>query len=231
MSTDYSPASILNSKSPCVHVFSTPELDAALSRSSLPTLASLLSPFQSGVERVTVRLASGYEQKVLPSLGVQFVQRVLPPAFGDETAGAAAGRRRSSTLTNLVGAPASPAVHTPATPSTPYAWPTQADRDELFLDSVGEELGRRAEAWLAEPGRAELSVQSKRARRRPKAEDDVADGEEEGSVFERVGEVDEGWQGRAVEELTPWFATVRDQVLGRREMVEWESFNQPVACE
>lgn len=239
MSTSYPPNSILQSKSPLVHVFSTPELDGILARSSFPTLASFLSAFESGVEKVTVRLATGYEQKILPRFGVHFVQRSLPPGFGDEAAagagGAINGRRRSSTTTsnplntstNTSAFAPSPAIHTP---STPYAWPTQAERDELFLDSIGSDLARRADEWISHPSHAELKVQPKRARRRPRGEDDVPEGEEAGGVFEEEKDIDEGWQGRGVEAVTPWYAAVRDKVLQRREMVEWETFGQPVAC-
>jgi hypothetical protein len=242
MSTSYPPNSILQSKSPLVHVFSTPELDPILARSGFPSLTSFLSAFESGVEKVTVRLASGYEQRILPRFGVHFVQRALPPGFGDEAAAGAGGgvnglgRRRSSTTTSNPLNPTnnnlapSPAVNTPATPSTPYRWPTQAERDELFLDSVGSDLARRADEWLNQPEQAELTVQPKKARRRPRAEDDVLEGEEGGGVFDEEREVDEGWQGRGVDRVTPWYAAVRDKVLERREMVEWETFGQPVAC-
>ena len=233
MSTSYPPNSILQSKSPLVHVFSTPELDPILARSAFTSLTSFLAPFEQGVEKVTVRLASGYEQKVLPRLGVHFVQRTLPPGFGNETAaGAVNGRRRSSiTASN----PLSQLNHTfapstPATPATPYAWPTQAERDELFLDSVGSVLASRADEWLTKDHQPELTVQPKRARRRPRGEDDAAEGGDVGGVFEEQENLNEGWQGRGVDQVTPWYAAVRDKVLERREMVEWESFGQPVAC-
>lgn len=40
----------------------------------------------------------------------------------------------------------------------------------------------------------------------------------------------EGWKGRPVESITPWFAVMRDHVLHKRDLVEYETFACPVAC-
>lgn len=220
---------------PIVHVFSTPELTSVLARSKLDSVSHLLSAFETGVDRVSVR-STEYETRTLPRFPVHFVERVLPPGWVDAVGGGAVMSRRSRSGTvnsasdpspALAGAPTpmtsqQPSSMPPATPQTPFSWPNQAERDELFLDSLSSLISSRADTWISQNGREELDVRGPRPRRR------VAD---EGDEPEPVVEVDEGWRGRSVDSLTPWYAAMRDEVLRRREMVEWETFAWPVGCE
>lgn len=106
----------------------------------------------------------------------------------------------------------------PPTSSTPFYQPNQAERDELFLDSLSSLVSQRVDGWIGQTGREELAVRAAKSNKR--GEDSEAD-----------VEADEGWDGRSIEALTPWYATMRDEVLRRREMVEWETFSWPVGCE
>lgn len=231
---------------PMIHTFSTPDLIPILARSNLPSMSSLLSAFESGVERVTVR-SSTYEAKLVPRFPVRFIERSLPIGFGDAVGeGSVMGHhnRRASTAgqspqigsSNLPHFPSalepSPSESTIASPpqqqqqlsqehhrvSISFSQPTQAERDELFLDSLSSLISQKAEGWIVNNGKEELAVRANtRAKRK---------GEEEGGS-ER-GPVDEGWEDRRIEELTPWYTSMRDEILKRREMVEWETFAWPV---
>ncbi|KAL8283651.1 hypothetical protein RQP46_005446 [Phenoliferia psychrophenolica] len=235
-------ASISPHLSPTVHTFATSDLDPILARSGFSSLSDLLSPFETGVERVQVR-TSTFETILVPRFTVRFVERQLPPAFALLTAGAGAGagpgRARSGTSTSNGGGPTpvlasaglahlasahdggGPSV--PSTPPTPFHLPSQSQRDELFLESLSEEISQRVDGWIAHAQDGELAV------RRVKRVKVVAQDEGEPEL-EVEPEVDEGWKGRSIERLTPWYAAMRDEIFRRREMVEWETFAWPVAC-
>lgn len=235
--------------SPLIHAFTTPDLHPILARSNLTGgISSLLSAFETGVERVTVRSTS-YEPRLLPRFAVHFVERQLPPGWGEEvgagtimstrgrsgTVGSASGRSSVSgpsggggglphmpSAADPTPSPLIPHHPAPTTPQTPFSWPTQAERDELFLDSLSSNITSRVDGWIAQTGREELDVHGIKHKRRLPEEDE-----------EREPEVErqEGWQGRPVESLTPWYAAMRDEIFKRREMVEWETFAWPVGCE
>lgn len=223
--------------SPIIHTFAAPDLDPILARSNFSSLSHLLSAFETGVERVTVR-SSTYESKLLPRFPVRFVERALPYGFGEAVGEGTImhHRSRSGTLGSMSspklggGLPHMPSALEPApladikattsqhrpTPSMSFTQPTLAERDELFLDSLSSELSKRADEWIGQGGLEELKVRGVKAR--IKVGDD-----------EKVEpELEEGWEGRSLQQLTPWYVAMRDEVLKRREMVEWETFAQPV---
>ncbi|KAI5480856.1 (transport protein particle) complex protein Trs85 [Pseudohyphozyma bogoriensis] len=192
--------------SPLVHLFTTPDLAPILARSSFPSLATLLAPFAHDIQRVAIR-NSTYEAKTVPSFGVRFVERALPPSFGGNI-----GRSRSGTAS--LDAPVEP-----RTPSTPFVPPTQAERDELFLDSVSSAISGRVDAWIKDELKVKRPVKPKK-RYPEEGEEEVPEPEVE----------PEGWEGKDVDEMTPWYKELRENVFRRREMVEWESFGWPVGC-
>ena len=216
---------------PILHTFTTLDLQSILSRSQLPSFSALIAPFEAGIEKVTIRTSS-YESRLLPRFSVRSVERALPEEFGSTVdAGATPNpsRRRSSSLvppTNLANAlphmpsPAEPQGSPlpppplPTSTSLPFLPPSQAQRDELFLDSLSSLINDNTDAWLDRP---ELRVRGPMEKRK-------------GTDAEIAKREDEGWKGRSIEELTPWYTTVRDHVLRRREMVEWETFAWPVGC-
>ena len=147
MASNVSPAStIAPHLAPVLHTFATADLDPILARSGFTSLADLLSPFEHGVERVTIR-NSAYEPTTVPRFSVHFVDRQLPASFGlvqgGTGTGAGAGRARNGS----VGTPGSSLGHlsgsvhdsAPATPPTPFQPPSQGERDELFLDSLARD--------------------------------------------------------------------------------------------
>lgn len=220
---------------PVIHTFATPELSSILARSKLGTVSQLLAAFENGVDRVNVR-STNYETRTLPRFPVHFVERTLPQGWVEAIGGGAvtSQRTRSGTVGSVAGhSPAitgltpntigNVAAGTPATPQTSFSWPNQAERDELYLDSLSSLISSQVETWTHQTGREELDVRE--ARPRPRMPDE---GEEEPAP--RI-EPDEGWQGRSIDSLTPWYAAMRDEVFKRREMVEWETFAWPVGCE
>ncbi|BGO99248.1 hypothetical protein NBRC10513v2_000352 [Rhodotorula toruloides] len=221
--TRYSPAALVQPHfSPPVHLFATPDLQASLERNRIPSLAAFLEPFLgTGLERVQVRKPSNYDQHTLDRLGTHLVDRPLPPSFLAASQGTpAVGSSRARS-----GSVFSPAVQgSLATPSTPFVYPSQAERDALFLDSLGESVARKVDAWVGEPGRRELRV--KAGVRIPRS---FADADEGTDPVPKEAD-DEGWEGKTAEELCPWFEEVKREVYRRREMVEWETFGWPVAC-
>ncbi|BGP12587.1 hypothetical protein JCM10213v2_000504 [Rhodosporidiobolus nylandii] len=201
--------------SPSLHCFTDPSLEPILERNHIPSLAALLQPFTTSVTRVTVR-THNYEHIQLPAFPFHLVHRQLPPGFGQNAKdGAPTGRARS-------GSVLSPPAGAPGTPSTPTAAqvPSQAERDELFLDSLGASLASQLPSLLAT---APEEVNVRPVSLRPRLP-------EQGDVPEKVQEDVEGWEGRTAEELSPWFDEMQRQVLGRRDMVEWETFAWPVGC-
>ncbi|KAK4054931.1 hypothetical protein OIV83_000855 [Microbotryomycetes sp. JL201] len=230
---------------PIIHTFTSPDLQPILRRSHFDSMSHMLSAFEASVERVQVR-STTYEPRQLPRFPVKFVERPLPNWFETKIGGTASssGRPRSSTVTSSASAgshqqtpqvaghstPQHPnsqvMAHTaqqlaPSTPQTPFSWPSQAERDELFLDSLSSTVGANLKGWISQTGREELEVHG--ARPKPRLPD-------LGEEAQPVIEDDEGWQGRSIESLTPWYAAMRDQVLKRREMVEWDTFAWPVGC-
>lgn len=204
---------------PLLYSYSTPDLEPILARSSFSSVSHLLEAFQGGVEKVGVRSVN-YEQRMLARFGVRVVEKSLPADWGQERT----GRARSGTLGATGGPLGTPQRYAPPTPSTPFQSATPAERDELFLDSLSSSLPARIDSWLTQTGREELNVQGIKLKRRL-----AEDGEE--VVPEEEIEPDEGWKGRSIENLTPWYAAVREEVFRRREMVEWETFGWPVGCE
>lgn len=235
---------------PLVHAFATPDLAPILARSSFTSLSHFLSAFESSVEKVTVR-SSNYEARTLSRFGVRFVDRPLPDSFGQLESNPQ--RRRSSTLTNsnksphlasssspiasnnpsapvfpaslstaTVPAPTPAPAPTPSATTAAFASTTTAQRDELFLDSLSSLVSQRVDGWLNQPARRELNVviRSEQSRRNGVDRDNDLGREPE-----------EGWEGAAIEDLTPWYAAMRDEVLRRREMVEYDTFAWPVASE
>jgi hypothetical protein len=228
---------------PLINTFATSDLIPILRRSAIHSLSQLLAPFESGIEKVTVR-SSTFEAKTLSRFNVRFIERQLPESFGQDVE---AGidmhqqRRRSSTLSvagkaghtstltsptpndstsTLTSTITAASVLSPGPPSTPFLPPTSAQRDELFLDSVSSLVSQRVDSWLNEPNRRELSVALESNRNKALSD------KSRGSSIE-----DEGWKGASIESLTPWYATMRDEVLKRREMVEYDTFGWPVASE
>lgn len=201
--------------SPTLSLFSSPDLDAALLSHAIPDLLSLLTPFHSSVNKLHLRTAT-YSQTFVPSFPIHLHHRTLPPSFPNPDP--PVGRHRSASLLHT---PASAAV--PHTPSTPFAYPSQNDRDDLFLDSLGEHLSRRVDHWLADPHTLpELNVRGVKLRPRLGEELEEKERKEENEL--------EGCEGRTAEELMPWFKALKDETFARREMVDWETFNWPIGC-
>lgn len=210
---------------PILHTFTSPDLVPILARSNLQNTAHLLSAFQDSVDKLTVR-STNYQPRLLPRFPVRFVERELPGGRGAERgAGAQGGRSASSAAT-----PRGVDLDLPTTPMTPAHPPTPAEQDELFLDSLSSLLIAQTDSWLAQTGREELDVKGVGPRKRA-AEREEGEGEGKGMAEQEEEEEDEGWKGRSVESLTPWYKAMRDEVLRRREMVEWETFAWPVGCE
>lgn len=208
---------------PILHTFTSPDLIPILARSNLQSTAHLLSAFQDSVDKVTVR-STNYEPRLLPRFPVRFAERDLPKGWGAEGAAGSTGGRGRSASSATPGRTPLQVSDAPTTPMTPAHQPTPAEQDELFLDSVSSLLIQKTDSWLAQTGREELDVRGVQPRRR------AAEREEgEGRGVEE-DEQDEGWKGRSVENLTPWYRAMRDEVLRRREMVEWETFAWPVGC-
>lgn len=200
--------------SPTLSLFSSPDLDSVLSSHSLPSLQALLQPFSHSVDKIQLRSAN-YQPVSVPTFPFHLHQRILPPSFGHSEQ--PVGRQRSGSLLQTPGGSAAP-----ATPTTPFAYPSQTERDDLFLDSLGSSLSARVEAWLASPSTpVELDVRG--VALKPRLGDEEAPAEKEENTRE-------GWEGRSTEELMPWFKGLKEEVFRRREMVDWETFNWPVGC-
>ncbi|GAA5859599.1 hypothetical protein JCM8547_006157 [Rhodosporidiobolus lusitaniae] len=206
---------------PTLHVFTSPDASSSLHRNHLPSFSALLSPFESSVDRIQVRSVS-YTPTTLPRFPFACVERPLPPSFNAPPH----PQPSSSTLP----APAQAGGAQPATPVTPFAYPSQTERDELFLDQLGASLSSSIPSLLSSatpPPTVTLSPVSLR----PRPGDDSEGGG--GGQFEKSGvreDEEKEWRGETPDELAPWYKEMRESVLKRREMVEWETFSWPVGC-
>ncbi|GAA6031924.1 hypothetical protein JCM8097_003339 [Rhodosporidiobolus ruineniae] len=214
---------------PTLHCFTSPELSPTLHSNGYADITQLLSPLIHDATRQITTRSPSYHNTLFPSFPISLVHRPLPPSFGHSPQHT---RTRSGSLAQQAPAALSPAAATPSTPLTPFTYPDQTDRDELFLDAVGATIAHKVDnEWLAptNPNRPrELDVRPEWARKNKTVGADEA---EEGA--EKRGEdEDEGYDGadQSVEDLAPWFRELRDQVFARREMVEWETFAWPVGC-
>ncbi|SCZ90825.1 BZ3500_MvSof-1268-A1-R1_Chr1-3g02288 [Microbotryum saponariae] len=221
--------------SPLIHTFTTPELTEILHRSRFNSLSHLLSTFESNIDKVQVR-STNYEARLLPKFGVKLVERALPPAFASTT-----NQGATSSLGSGVVAPPPPPGpglvpsrttwgNTPTLPTTPFLWPTQAERDELFLDSLSSLITGRLQSHWTSHLDAEMPVQRPtRPRRRIPTDEEIA---QDPSLADHPPDGhDQPWDRNGLDSLTPWYTTMRDEVFKRREMSEQDSFNSPIACE
>ncbi|BGP44635.1 hypothetical protein JCM10450v2_000449 [Rhodotorula kratochvilovae] len=184
---------------PTLHCFHTDELGQALARNHLGSFADLVHPF-------------------LARPGQDRIQLRLPSTYDQHAVDRFPLHLVHRPLPPAF--PATPAHQAPPTPATPFLPQSQAERDDLFLDALGAQVTARVDSWLAQPGSDELHVRLPSPRPRP------GDGDEATSA--PVADEDEGWRGRRVDALAPWYALVRDSVLARRDLVPHESFAHPV---
>ncbi|GAA5969255.1 hypothetical protein JCM11641_007530 [Rhodosporidiobolus odoratus] len=196
---------------PILESFSDPSLVTLLERTQIPSLGALLQPYQHSVTRIQTR-SHTYQPQTLPAFPFQIHERPLPPTYGTPQGSTPSIRPTSgSFLTSAHG-----------TPATPVSHPSQAERDDLFLDSLGASLSDNLTTLLNSPN-LPLQLKVKPRTLRPRLP-------EQGQPIPERNEENEGWEDKTVEDLAPWFAQMQKQVLARREMVEWETFGWPVAC-
>ncbi|GAA6006499.1 hypothetical protein JCM10207_004953 [Rhodosporidiobolus poonsookiae] len=208
--------------SPTVYSYSTPDLASLLQDNGITSTAALLQPYSHSVDKIQLRTAT-FTNLALDRFPFHLVERSLPPSLFPPTATpSTTTRQRSGSLAhqsaNLTSTPV------PSTPLTPYHHPSQLERDDLFLDSLGHSLIRTVDSHLADPALPPpLEVRPTSVPRRLP---------EQGAepLEPDVDARQEGWEGKTVEQLAPWFRQLRDDVFRRRELVEWETFNWPVAC-
>lgn len=197
---------------PRIEVFSTSDLNPILSRSGFSSAVDLLSAFETGVEQVKIR-TSTFESKLLNSFGIKLIERVLPNEFSEIVEGGVdmgSGKRRISTVTSSggFGGITSANIGTGGT--------SQLEKDELFLEDCSNGIKIEIDNWIQETKELDVRLRSNPSKSSPKL-----DG----------GEQEEGWKGKSVGQLSPWFSTFSNQVLSRREIVPSETFAWPVACE
>ncbi|GAA6061352.1 hypothetical protein JCM10212_004833 [Sporobolomyces blumeae] len=213
---------------PLLHTVTTPDLERLLSDRNLASTAHLLEPFAASVKNVSVR-SPNYEPRTLSSFPVKLVERDLPPGWDATLVSAsetARDRARSGSMRRdrSFDPAQQPNVARHASPVPPAPPTSQAQRDELFLDSLSSEVAANVEYWVADPNLPTLSVRPVVSRKQ------LYDVEGNPVPSTNDDRIDEGWEGKSVDELTPWYAALRDEVFERREMVEWETWGWPVGC-
>ncbi|KAM0755961.1 hypothetical protein T439DRAFT_376232 [Meredithblackwellia eburnea MCA 4105] len=208
---------------PVVQCLNTPELDTILARSNIDNVAHLLAPFHSSVEKLTVRSAN-LDPIHFNKFNLHFTIRNLPKTWNAITQGTPA----TSTHTHHSSPTAQSASQSGAAASNT----TQQERDELFLDHIAQSIATSVDTWINQTGREELTV---RKHFRPKHtfpdDEQQQQHQQQPTSSTEEGELeDEGWQGRPLDRLTPWYALLRDEVFRRRDMIPHDTFNWPVAC-
>ncbi|CEH13767.1 Protein with predicted involvement in meiosis (GSG1) [Ceraceosorus bombacis] len=198
--------------SPRLAVLASPDVDKAILRpNGVPDLAALLRPFEASVRGLTIRTTE-LASRLAPSFTLRFdaISAFAPPRSSKDPAAASASATASSSAGPGLTSQIASNVSSP--PPTPGA-PTQS-RPGLFSrsPSVATSLARdtRPEAILDSLGPAIRKL----AGRSSDGKGDEKD------------ELDQEEMDK--EDVTPWYALVRDEVLGRRNVESHETFGWPI---
>ncbi|PWN44882.1 hypothetical protein IE81DRAFT_320856 [Ceraceosorus guamensis] len=198
--------------SPRLAVLASPDVDEAILRpNGVPDLAALLRPFEASVRGLTIRTTE-LASRLAPSFTLRFdaISSFAPPRSSKDPAAASASATASGSVGP--GSTSQIASNVSSPPPTPGA-PTQS-RPGLFgrSPSVATSLARdaRPEAILDSlaPAIRKLAGRS-------------SDGK-----GDEKDEFDQDEMDKA--DVTPWYALVRDEVLGRRNVESHETFGWPI---
>lgn len=187
--------------SPRVAVLSSPDVDRVIQLNGIPDFPTLLRPFESSVERLSVR-TSQLETRICDRFPLRFDPYSL---FNPDAA-----RAISSSHSQL-----------------PPPRPSAVGRsNEELLDRVNHLIATKIKRWDAQVPRPSSS-----ALPAPTPDPTEAAEEEEGDkVREQVlDETLQKLQRGSLEETAPWFAAVQQLVFGQRTLTKHESFGHPVA--
>lgn len=237
---------------PRVAVLSSPDVDDVLAPNNVDGLADFLRPFQHTVENVTVR-TSQLETRQCPSFPLAF-EDIEAFAPSPATASSSTDDANLFTPADVVGG----AVASAATANDPAAESARQQRrrkrlhsgpaysrPEVLLDAVSARVRAKSKA-LWESRRESLDVQGGESttstpighRRNLSSIYRVDAGlgigadcpiPDKSSSIKGADPDLERYQTQSIEELTPWFADMRDMVLSARNVSEHETFGHPVA--
>ena len=185
--------------SPRVAVLSSPDVDQVVQLNGIPDLPTLLRPFESSVERLSVR-TSQLETRVCDRFPLRFDPYSL---FNAEAA-----RAISSSLP--------PAVPRPS---------AIGRSNEELLDRVNHLIATNIKKWDAQVPRPVSAAQSSAVKAEADGAEETNDEEKNDALTEALSKLQRG----PIEETAPWFAAVQQMVFGQRTIAKHESFGHPVA--
>ncbi|GAA6018193.1 hypothetical protein JCM11491_005627 [Sporobolomyces phaffii] len=200
---------------PLVHVLSTPDLNRVLSSSNFASLSAVLEPFASSsatvrrspaLNNVQVRTPPNHEPRTVRHFSIEFRDRPLAPATRvalerGAAAASSAMERQDSSLAGSV---------------------SQSERDVLFLDQLSTRIISNHSTSTSRPPEIRLDpVTLHRTKRRYDLE---------GNPLPERPAREEEWESKTLDDLAPWYASFRQDIFARREMVEYETWGWPVGC-
>ncbi len=189
--------------SPRVAVLSSPDVDRVIQLNGIPDLPTLLRPFESSVERLSVR-TSQLETRICDRFPLRFDPYSL---FNPDAA-----RAISSSYSQALPRPSAVGRST-----------------EELLDRVNQLIAINIKKWDAQvPRPAPAPTTEKKIEAQP-TKDNEGEDDDDRSKAEPLDEALVKLQRGSMDEVSPWFAAVQQLVFGQRSIAKHESFGHPVA--
>lgn len=185
--------------SPRVAVLSSPEVDRVVQINSIPDLPTLLRPFESSVERLSVR-TSQLETRVCDRFPLRFDPYAL---FNPDVA-------RAISSSSSQPAPRPSAV---------------GQSHEELLDRVNHLIASNIKKWDAQVPRLESNAGQVPQETAQQGDEEEHKEKSRQVLDETLVKLQRG----SLEETTPWFAAVQQLVFGQRTVAKHETFGHPVA--
>ncbi|SNX85279.1 uncharacterized protein MEPE_03988 [Melanopsichium pennsylvanicum] len=185
--------------SPRVAVLSSPDVDRVVQLNGIPDLSTLLRPFESSVERLSVR-TSLLETRFCDRFPLRFDSYSLfnPDAVHAISLSSSQHLPRPSTIGHF---------------------------NEELLDRVNHLIATNIKKWDAQVARPVAFAESIHPPKDTRDEDEDGDTKSSDVLDETLAQLQRG----SLEETAPWFVAVQQLVFGQRGIAKHESFGHPVA--
>lgn len=185
--------------SPRVAVLSSPDVDRVVQANGIPDLPTLLRPFESSVERLSVR-TSQLETRICDRFPLRFDPYSL---FNPDVT-------RAISSSSSLAAPRPSAV---------------GQSQEELLDRVNHLIASNIKKWDAKVPR--LGSNTEQVVEAPQNQDE--DGDDKSKHGRALDETLVKLQQGSLEDTAPWFAAVQELVFAQRKIAKHETFGHPIA--
>lgn len=186
--------------SPRVAVLCSPDVDRVVQLNGIPDLPTLLRPFESSVQRLSVR-TSQLETRICDRFPLRFDPY------------------------SLFNADAAHAISSSNAQAPPNASALDRSHQEL-LDRVNHLIAANIKKWDAQVPTTPTSPSLPHQLHR---HDQHQDANAHDDTCQVLDETLVQLQQRSIEDITPWFTAVQQLVFGQRTIAKHDSFSHPVA--